>query len=36
VILGLVDRDKLHKIMGLKEDEKVVYTQVVGKSLDET
>ena len=36
VVLGLVDRIKLHKIMGLKEDEKVVYSQVVGKSLDET
>jgi SagB-type dehydrogenase family enzyme len=33
-ILGLVDRDKLHKIMRLNEDEKVVYTQVVGKSCD--
>ncbi len=35
VVLGLVNRDKLHKIMNLKEHEKVVYTQVVGKSLDE-
>ncbi len=34
-ILGLVNRDKLHEIIGLKEDEKVVYTQVVGKSFDE-
>jgi SagB-type dehydrogenase family enzyme len=34
-ILGLVDRDKLHKIMGLNENEKIVYTQVIGKSLDE-
>jgi len=33
-ILGLVDRDKLHKIIGLKENEKIVYTQVVGKSLE--
>lgn len=33
VILGLVNRDKLHEIMGLKECEKVVYTQVVGKSV---
>jgi len=33
-ILGLVDRDKLHKILGLNEDEKIVYTQVIGKSLD--
>lgn len=32
-ILGLVDRDKLHKIMGLNENERVVYTQVVGKSI---
>jgi SagB-type dehydrogenase family enzyme len=35
VVLGLVNRDKLHEIMRLKEREKVVYTQVVGKSLDE-
>jgi SagB-type dehydrogenase family enzyme len=35
VVLGLVKRDKLHKIMGLKECEKVVFTQVVGKALDE-
>lgn len=35
VVLGLVNRDKLREIMNLKEREKVVYTQVVGKSLDE-
>jgi len=35
VVLGWINRDKLHKIMGLKEHEKVVYTQVVGKALDE-
>ncbi len=35
VVLGWVNRDKLHEIMGLKECEKVVYAQVVGKSLDE-
>ncbi len=35
VVLGLVHRDKLHKIIALKECEKVVYTQVVGKSFDE-
>jgi SagB-type dehydrogenase family enzyme len=34
VILGLINRDKLHEIMGLKEHERVVYTQAVGKSLD--
>jgi len=34
VVLGLVNREKLHDIMGLKEHEKVTYTQVVGKSLD--
>lgn len=33
-ILGLVDRDKLHKIMNLNDNEKIVYTQVVGKSPD--
>ncbi len=35
VVLGWVNRDKLHKIMRLKECEKVVYTQVVGKAFDE-
>jgi SagB-type dehydrogenase family enzyme len=34
-ILGLVNRDKLHDIMGLKDHEKIVYTQVVGKSINE-
>ncbi len=34
-VLSLVDRDKLHKIMGLNENEKIVYTQVVGKSFDD-
>jgi SagB-type dehydrogenase family enzyme len=34
VVLGLVKREKLHKIMGLKEREKIVFTQVVGKSID--
>jgi SagB-type dehydrogenase family enzyme len=34
VVLGLVDRDRLHDIMGLKEHEKVIFTQVVGKSVD--
>lgn len=33
-ILSLVDRTKLHKIIGLNENEKIVYTQVIGKSLD--
>jgi SagB-type dehydrogenase family enzyme len=33
-LLSLVDRDKLHKIIGLNENEKIVYTQVIGKSLD--
>ena len=31
-VLGLVDREKLHGIIGLNANEKVVYTQVVGKS----
>ena len=34
VVLCLVDRDKLHALMGLPEHEKVVYTQVVGKPPD--
>ena len=29
-VLSLVNRDKLHKLMGLKENEKIVLTQVVG------
>lgn len=33
-VLGLVNREKLHTIMGLKEHEKVVYTQVVGRAID--
>jgi len=33
VVLGLVDRNKLHQLMGLKEHEKVVLTQVVGRPL---
>jgi SagB-type dehydrogenase family enzyme len=35
VVLGLVNREKLHDIMGLKEHEKITYTQVVGKPFDE-
>lgn len=34
-ILGLVDRNKLHNIMNLNEYEKVIYTQVIGKSSDD-
>jgi len=30
VVLSLVDRDKLHDLMKLKENEKIVLTQVVG------
>lgn len=30
VVLSLVDREKLHKLMHLKEHEKIVLTQVVG------
>lgn len=33
-VLGLVDREKLHERMGLAAHEKVIYTQVVGKSID--
>lgn len=33
-VIGLVDREKLQAIMGLKEHEKVVYTQVIGKALE--
>ena len=34
-ILALVDREKLHKLIGLNDNEKIVYTQVVGKSLND-
>lgn len=34
-VIGLVNRDKLQKIMGLHDYEKVVYTQAVGKSIDD-
>jgi len=34
-ILGLIDREKLHDLIGLNDCEKIVYTQVVGKSLDD-
>lgn len=32
-LLSLVDREKLQKIMGLNENEKIVYTQVVGRAI---
>lgn len=32
-IIGLVDRDKLQEIMGLQNYEKVIYTQVIGKTI---
>ncbi|RPH32513.1 MAG: SagB/ThcOx family dehydrogenase [Bacteroidales bacterium] len=35
VLLGLVNREKLHNLIGLNENEKIVYTQVVGKSLND-
>lgn len=34
-VIGLVNREKLQEIMRLPHYEKVVYTQVIGKSLDE-
>lgn len=35
VVLSLVNRNKLHELMQLKEHEKIVLTQVVGKQLDD-
>jgi len=32
-ILGLVNREKLHSIMQLKDSEQVIYTQAIGKAL---
>lgn len=34
VVIALVNREQLHEMMGLKDHEKVVFTQVVGKSPD--
>jgi SagB-type dehydrogenase family enzyme len=33
VVLGLVDREKLSKYMKLDENKKIIYTQIVGKSI---
>lgn len=33
-VIGLVNRENLHSLMGLNEHEKVVYTQAVGRALD--
>jgi SagB-type dehydrogenase family enzyme len=33
-VLGLIDREKLHQLLQLKDHETVVYTQVIGKSLN--
>ena len=33
-ILGLINRSKLHQRMGLNDHERIVYTQVIGKSPD--
>jgi len=33
-VIGLVDRDRLHEIMDLRECEKVVYTQAIGWSIN--
>lgn len=33
-VIGLVNRDKLHATMGLVDNEKVIFTQAIGKSLD--
>ena len=33
VVLGLVNREKLHELMGLQAHEKVIYSQVVGKAV---
>jgi len=35
VVLGLVNREKLQEVLGLKDHEKVVYTQVVGRQIVE-
>lgn len=34
-VIGLVNRNKLHEIMGLHDYEKIIYTQAIGKSMDE-
>ncbi len=35
-IIGLVDREKLHEAMQLNDNEKIIYTQAVGKALPKT
>ena len=32
-VLGLVDRKQLHRVMKLKDHERIVYTQAIGKSV---
>lgn len=34
VVIGLVNREKLRKIMALNDFENIIYTQAIGKSLD--
>ncbi|MBN1116113.1 MAG: nitroreductase family protein [Bacteroidales bacterium] len=34
VVLGLIDRENLHKLLGLQEQEKIMYTQIVGIAVD--
>ncbi|WP_075603690.1 SagB/ThcOx family dehydrogenase [Saccharicrinis aurantiacus] len=34
-VIGLVNREKLHETMGLADYEKIVYTQAIGKALDD-
>ena len=33
-VLSLVDRNKLHKIIGLNDNEKIIYTQAVGRPAE--
>jgi len=35
VFIGMVNRKKLHKIMELESHDKIIFTQVIGKSVDE-
>jgi len=35
-IIGLVDRERLHEAMQLKDNQKIIYTQAVGKAMIKT
>lgn len=34
VVVGLVDREELHSLMDLNDNEKIIYTQIIGKAKE--